>query len=484
MWKPAEIIGGANILSDGQPVLWARAGSAIQPRSLPGPDGLEGNWALAQRPKPEGTLSRYEVRQPNGQAMEWELLGPSQATAAHHHYGLETMRIGLEWVCQANTSFRAAAKCFLALPQSQAPSFWTVRLWVLRLGLYELRRPKERAADWVFIVDATIAVGQHKAVAVLGVRLAQMQEQGFNLGHQDVTILEIRIVSRCNGAVVQEALVSASQAAGVPQAVVSDGGSDVKSGVALFAEDHPQVVWHYDLSHRLALLLEKELGGQPWWGAFITQTARCRQCCQQTAWSHLLPPALRIKARWLGVKPVVSWARKVIDWSRRHRPADPVFGQLFGWLEAYAKPLEQAAQMLTVVEETSRVIKHQGLNRRTVSQCERKLNRFKLKGLPRKLANMTMAFLWGQAAATRRGQTHLCSSDVLESLFGKYKALVQRSPLHAITEAVLHLAALTASRSQAVIRQAMESVSSAEVHAWFKENGEPTLLAKRRQAFT
>lgn len=136
-----------------------------------------------------------------------------------------------------------------------------------------------------------------------------------------------------------------------------------------------------------------------------------------------------------------------------------------------------------MVEETSRVIKHRGLNRRSVSLCERKLDRFGLKGLARKLGNLTLAFLWDQAAVTPRGQTHLGSSDVLESLFGKYKALVQRSPLHAITEAVLHLAALTSSRSKAVIRQAMESVPAAEVRAWFKENGEPTLLAKRRQAF-
>jgi hypothetical protein len=483
MWSAAEIIGGPNISSGSQPSQWATARSPIQPRSLPGRDGPEGSSTLWHRPKAEEALSRYKVRQPSGQAMEWELLRPSQATAAHHHYDLETMRIGLDWVCQANTSFRAAAKCFLALTTVQPPSFWTIRLWVLRLGLYELRRPKERATDWVFILDATIAVGQHKAVVVLGVRLAQMQQQGFNLCHQDVTILEIRIVSRCNGAVVQEALVGASQAVGVPQAVVSDGGSDVKSGVALFTADHPQVVWHYDLSHRLALLLEKELGGQEWWGAFMTQTAQCRQRCQQTAWSHLLPPALRVKARWLGVKPLVNWARKVIDWGRRQRPTDKGFGQLFGWLEDYAKPLEQAAQMLAVVEETSRVIKHRGLNRSTVSQCERKLDRFGLKGLPRKLANMTLAFLWKQAATIPRGQTHLCSSDVLESLFGKYKALVQRSPLHAITEAVLHLAALTSSRSHAVIRQAMESVRAAEVRAWFKENGEPTLLAKRRQAF-
>ena len=42
---------------------------------------------------------------------------------------------------------------------------------MLRLGLYELQRAKEQASDWVFIVDATIGVGEHKALVILGVRL-------------------------------------------------------------------------------------------------------------------------------------------------------------------------------------------------------------------------------------------------------------------------------------------------------------------------
>jgi hypothetical protein len=41
---------------------------------------------------------------------------------------------------------------------------------VSRLVLHELRRPKGPTEDWVFIVDATIEVGEQKAVAVLGSR--------------------------------------------------------------------------------------------------------------------------------------------------------------------------------------------------------------------------------------------------------------------------------------------------------------------------
>lgn len=429
-----------------------------------------------------GATSRYRVQQPDGRWMEWEVLGPEPATAAGHHYDLPTMRLTLDWVCGANASLRGASRCFGALPGAdEVPSCWTIRSWVLRMGLYELSRPKERAEDWAFMVDATIGLGQDKAVVVLGARLGQMQEQGFNLGHQDVSPLEIAIVSRCNGEAVHAALASAAQAVGEPSMVVSDGGSEVKKGVSLFQAEYPQVVWHYDVSHRFGLLLEKELGGQEWWAPFIAQASQCRQQCQQTAWSHLLPPALRVKARWLSVKPVVAWALKVLDFARDWN-TDGAFARLFGWLKGYEQPLQEALGMLTLLEEFSRRIKHQGLNWRQVRQCDQMMERLGVKGVVRRVGNLALAFLYNEAALIPRGQTHLASSDVLESLFGKYKAVVERSPLHAITEVVLELAAFTSPRTEPVICQAMESVSTADVTAWSKANSQPTLLAKRRQA--
>lgn len=491
MWKPAGSIGERNIFGAGR-----NARRAVPQRSPPQarnrPSPAAGVGGLAQRGSRQGAISRYQVPQGDGQTMEWELLGPAapgsatagngEPSAAGHHYGLRTMEIALDWICLANISFRGAAKCFMALGPGEQPSFWTIRLWVLRVGLYELARAKVHADDWVLIVDATVAVGQHKAVVVLGVPLWQMEQRGFNLGHQDVVSLAIRIVTSCNGAVVQEALAAATQAVGVPSLIVSDGGSEVKKGVSLFQAEHPEVVWNYDLSHRFALLLEKELGAQAWWAQFMTQTGQCRQECQQTAWSHLQPPALRVKARWLNVKPVVTWALKVIGYGQRHRLRDGPFARLFGWLEAYEKPLQEALQMITLLEETSRLIKHEGLNRRQVRRCDQKIRQLKTTGRVRCLGYLVMGFLWEQVAALKSGQTFLDCSDVLESLFGKFKALVERSPLRAITESVLLLAALTSSRTEAVIREAMETVSAAEVRSWFTANGEPSLLAKRRRA--
>ena len=64
--------------------------------------------------------------------------------------------MAVELVFFCNVSLRAAARTFIVMDRQDTPTFWTIRNWVLRLGLYELQRAKGQASDWVFIVDATI----------------------------------------------------------------------------------------------------------------------------------------------------------------------------------------------------------------------------------------------------------------------------------------------------------------------------------------
>ncbi len=40
------------------------------------------------------------------------------------------------------------------------PSYWSGRLWLLQLGYYKLMREKEKAGDWVWIVDCSIQIGE------------------------------------------------------------------------------------------------------------------------------------------------------------------------------------------------------------------------------------------------------------------------------------------------------------------------------------
>jgi hypothetical protein len=132
-------------------------------------------------------------------------------------------------------SLRGIAKTFKILSIHQvylSPNFNTIRQWVLRLGLYELNREKERRADWIFIVDMTIEIGKHKCLVILGIpqeKLAKiLKEEARSLQHQDVEVLSLEILDTTIGTVILEKLNSLAKKVGTPIQIVSDRGSDIK----------------------------------------------------------------------------------------------------------------------------------------------------------------------------------------------------------------------------------------------------------------
>jgi hypothetical protein len=419
-----------------------------------------------------------------GQAAPAAKLRPLETQDAPRGYRHATGLIqrAMEFLLFCNMSLRAAARAFEVLDPQTAPTFWTLRHWVLRLGLYELQRAKPVAADWIFIVDATIAVGEHKALVILGARLGPLQERSFNLRHQDVVTLGLKILPRCNGEAVHAQLQEVARKVGVPRAVVSDGGADVAKGVRLLRRDHPEVAWIYDLTHRLARLLEKQLKGAEWWARFVTRTGQVRNGCRQTKWCFLLPPAPRTKARWFNLDPAVNWGLQALAYGRREGFEDKKFAALFGWLEEFEPHLQEARQLTGLIKAVCEIIKASGINAQNTHRCRQKIEEIAQTPGARTFGARVMEFLDAQTALAKPGETLLGASDVIESVFGKYKSVVERSPLKVITEMVLTIAALTSARTSQVVQAALETVSLEKVKAWFGANGRPSPLTKRKEA--
>lgn len=76
----------------------------------------------------------------------------------YHQYSVGNVKLFIDLVLSDATSLRGASRAAkrvmsaLQLPLD-VPQWHTGRLWLLRLGCYELTRPKEKADDWVWIVD-------------------------------------------------------------------------------------------------------------------------------------------------------------------------------------------------------------------------------------------------------------------------------------------------------------------------------------------
>jgi hypothetical protein len=89
-------------------------------------------------------------------------------------------------------------------------SYYSVRLWLLRLGLYQLNRPKTRADDWMWIMDHTMQLGERKCLIVVGIRQSAWNAQDRVLGHEDVELIDLVPVTESNGKVVYRQLQAAT----------------------------------------------------------------------------------------------------------------------------------------------------------------------------------------------------------------------------------------------------------------------------------
>lgn len=237
-----------------------------------------------------------------------------------HVYPLYIIQIAIQLYIYSLTSFRGAEKTFEIFSQIfeiSNPSFDSIRMWIYRVGLYELQREHEFRTDWIFILDHTIELGQIKCLVILGVPVAHLKDIGYTLKHQDVEVLDIEIMEHSTGEMIHNTLVRLSERVGTPIQIISDHGPDLQKGIILFVEENTHVVYTYDITHKMALLLKKELEHDEKYNEFVNHISISLRQIQQTELYFLAPPKQRVKARYLNIDKYVEWAVQVLEYKRR-----------------------------------------------------------------------------------------------------------------------------------------------------------------------
>ena len=167
------------------------------------------------------------------------------------------------------------------------------------------------------------------------------------------------------GEIVDGQLESAIARTKLPRLIISDHGRDLHRGLALFQGRHGEVVWIYDLKHKTASLLKRELEHDPVWTAFATRANQMKRQVYQTEPAFCNPPQQRGKARYMSVDKLVAWGGKVLQWLDEPRPtgreldADRIEEKL-GWLRDYREPLQQGEQAMQVIETAETLVRREG----------------------------------------------------------------------------------------------------------------------------
>jgi hypothetical protein len=406
--------------------------------------------------------------------------------AKGHLYPLFLVRLALTWVSDGHTSYRAAALIFSTLTGlgiAVGPCAETIRLWLLRVGLFLLRRPLPHYTDWVYLLDLTIQLGQHKCLVILGISLARFRSSGYRLDHHDVHVLSVQVLTHCTGETIDQHLNEVRKRTGTPQQIVSDHGSDVWAGIRLFREKYTTVVEIYDITHGLAILLKRYLEPDVRWGGFVKACQQTRQQLQQTAGSFLHPPAWRQKARFLNLEGHLAWANNmllVLGAKANETLAEQLgyspeqskkwLEEKLGWLREYQEDVRQWRYFQKVVKCAEAEIKHNGLRCSSQRRIKQALEDDKpVTERERRFLREVLKLVRNEGGKVPARQHYVGSTDVLESLFGKYKELAEHGPCREITGNVLMIPLFATALTATLLRQALESVHEQDVRLWVEQ---------------
>ena len=416
----------------------------------------------------------------------------------YHSYSLGLITLSLLLQLSAGVGLRAVEKILSILPQffplpTWIPAWSSPRLWLLRLGYYKLTRRKELADDWVWIVDFTIQAGDMKCLTVVGVRLSGLKKDRKSqvLAHADVEPITLVPVRQANGEIVYQQLEEAVAKTGVPRQIIADKGSDVKAGIEKFVARHPHTDYIYDVKHFTANLLEHEFQSDPMWVEFTKWATQTRSTWHQTPFFYLEPPNQRAKSRYMNMDILVDWglrALSLLDTLEARIPTPSQresIQQKLDWIVPFREELAEWNEILTLIETTETYVRTQGL----FPECDREL-RPKLRLSPHP-TERTIRMRWSlieyvldESLKAQPGEQLLGSSEVIESVFGKFKYMQREHEKGSLTGMVLAIPAMVSQTTTDVVQRALETVPVQHVRTWMKEKFGKSALTKRKEAFS
>lgn len=255
----------------------------------------------------------------------------------------------------------------------------------------------------------------------------------------------------------------------------------------------PVVIYTHDVTHAMALILKHELLRSERYQTFLKHCNQCRRELQQTKLSFLSPPAQRSKCRYFNVEKLVNWAIKVakspFDTLRELVPnieEDILIKKLvekFAWLLDYEADLASWNQMVKITRTLEVQLKSSGLNQKSLSNFENSLCLLTDSSLLDFKQNI-LNYLVRETGKISNQNTLLATSDIIESLFGKYKSFSVRSPLKQISQLLLTISLSTMNLTTSILKQALETVRFTDVETWVAEVFGTSMLSERKTLFS
>ena len=154
-----------------------------------------------------------------------------------------------------------------------------------------------------------------------------------------------------------------------------------------------------------------------------------------------------------------------------------------GWIRTYRRHLQDWDELLHLAETTEQFVRVRGFYRQCPQELKQVLTLLVRTQRGQMFYQRLMAYVAEESKKAKPRERLLGSSEVIESVFGKWKRLEREQAHSGITGLILCIGAMVSQTNAQTVQQALEAVSTREVLEWCRKQVGPTIQAKRKQAF-
>lgn len=354
----------------------------------------------------------------------------------------------------------------------------TIDLWMKKCGKHDIdQAPKElEGQDYAVVTDECMMIAGQKSLPTIAIPASH---NGRPIQQEDIRIVGINVSDSWTAKSVSEALANDIAKVGhAPKYAITDNDHKMKNAISLL-----DITRIHDISHTLAMFMERTYGKDPDFVEFNSLMADCKRknCMNRTA--YLQSPSQRTKARFMNLSEWVKWADTMLLINEDLQPEEK---EVFSFLPQYATFIHEMKDVVSSIRYIEKTMKNEGLSKDSVSKCKDRIVSHVMCGNARmqKVGQMILDFLDDESAILQDADVLNNSTDILESLFGVHKYIQSPNSLNGVTCIVLHLPVLfrmsakEASRNYDV-KERLCKVKVLDIQHWKEENLMENLVAKR-----
>ena len=368
------------------------------------------------------------------------------------------------------------------------PAANTIQSWLLRVGLYEIQRPKEQADDWILIIDHTIQLGTLKCLLIVAIRQAAWDKLETPLSLQDLVVVTLQVVTKSNGDVVAHQLREAAQKLGKIRAILSDQGSDIVNGANQYQAESKETLIFKDIAHATAIVLKDQLLADSRWDNFVKECGRTQPKVKQTELGYLAPPTLKVKGRYMNLGPLIAWASRMLsllDTPIAQRSPDLCLSRLeekFDWLVGYRQDITRWHHLHAIKDCVLGYCRVHGYHRQAKAELELRLASVSTATSCITMKERLLEIVHQQSSQLNDDESVPASSEVIESLIGKGKRIQGQHSRGGFTKMILGMAASVVPLVEDRILQSLNDIGDSDLSQWCQTQFGKTLACLRRQA--